>query len=154
MNKKITFCGNILVDSVKTITSWPEQGMLVSITGVRRSVGGCVCNTGIDLKILDPSVEVRANGKVGGDDAGDFAVTIMESKGIDCSQVRRIEGVPTTFTDVMSVEGTGDCIIGEVSKVNDDHTDNYFLETVSRFADIEEDEPVLHPLCNECGEMI
>ncbi len=50
--------------------------------------------------------------------------------------------------------GTGDCIIGEVSKVNDDHTDNYFLETVSRFADIEEDEPILHPLCNECGEMI
>ncbi len=108
MSKKITFCGNILVDSVKTITSWPEQGMLVSITGVRRSVGGCVCNTGIDLKILDPSVEVRANGKVGGDDAGDFAVKVMESKGIDCSQVRRIEGVPTTFTDVMSVEGTGE----------------------------------------------
>ncbi len=98
----------MLVDSVKTITSWPEQGMLVPITGVKRSVGGCVCNTGIDLKILDPSVAVRANGKVGADDAGNFALSVMESKGIDCSQVRRIEGVPTTFTDVMSVEGTGE----------------------------------------------
>lgn len=108
MNKKITFCGNILVDSVKSITSWPEQGMLVPITGVRRSVGGCVCNTGVDLKILDPSVDVRANGKVGADDAGDFALSVLESKGIDCSQVRRMENVPTTFTDVMSVEGTGE----------------------------------------------
>lgn len=46
-------------------------------------------------------------------------------------------------------KGTGDCIVGEVSKVNDDHTDNYFLEEVARFADIVEDVPALHPLCNE-----
>lgn len=45
--------------------------------------------------------------------------------------------------------GTGDLIAGEVSKVNDDNTDNYFLEPVARFADIEENEPPLHPLCNE-----
>lgn len=50
-------------------------------------------------------------------------------------------------------QGAGDSIIGEVSKVNDDHTDNYFLEKVSRFADIEEDEPALHPLCNECAKL-
>lgn len=49
--------------------------------------------------------------------------------------------------------GTGDCVVGEVSKVNDDHTDNYFVEPVSRFADIEEDEPALHPLCNECAKI-
>ena len=45
--------------------------------------------------------------------------------------------------------GTGDLIVGEVSKVNDDNTDNYFLESVDRFSGIEEDEPILHPLCNE-----
>lgn len=33
--------------------------------------------------------------------------------------------------------------------VNDDNTDNYFAEPTARFADIEEDEPVLYPLCNE-----
>lgn len=48
--------------------------------------------------------------------------------------------------------GTGDCIIGEVSKVNDDHTDNYFLDPISRFADIEEDERPIHLLCNEYGK--
>ena len=45
--------------------------------------------------------------------------------------------------------GMGDLVVGEVSKVNDDNTDNYFLESTARFADIEEDEPALHPLCNE-----
>jgi len=49
--------------------------------------------------------------------------------------------------------GTGDLIVGEVSKVNDDNTDNYFLEPVARFADIEEDEPAIHPLCNEYGKL-
>ena len=62
---KITLAGNILVDNVKTISAWPEKGMLVPITSLARAVGGSVCNSGIDLKTLDPSIEVRALGKVG-----------------------------------------------------------------------------------------
>jgi len=108
MGARITFCGNIIVDSVKMLSSWPEKGMLSLITGMRRSVGGSVCNTGVDLKTLDPSVSVRALGKVGSDDAGDFAVSVLESKGVDCSRVKRVEGVPTSFTDVMTVEETGE----------------------------------------------
>lgn len=50
--------------------------------------------------------------------------------------------------------GMGDLIAGEVSKVNDDNTDNYFLEDTFRFSEIEEDEPVLHPLCNEYAKLI
>ncbi len=45
--------------------------------------------------------------------------------------------------------GSGDLVVGEVSKINDDMTDNYFLEEIARFADIEEDEAPLNPLCNE-----
>ncbi|EEH6571465.1 D-lyxose/D-mannose family sugar isomerase [Salmonella enterica] len=37
----------------------------------------------------------------------------------------------------------------EVSMVNDDHTDNRFLVPLSRFAEIEEDEPMKWVLCNE-----
>ena len=51
-------------------------------------------------------------------------------------------------------EGYGELIVGEVSKVNDDNTDNYFLESTARFAEIEEDEGVLHPLCNEYAKLI
>ena len=108
MNKKITFCGNIIVDSVKTIAAWPEKGMLVPITDVRRAVGGSVCNSGVDLKTLDPSLAVQALGKVGSDDAGDFALSVLKAKGLDCSLVTRVDGVPTSFTDVMTVGSTGE----------------------------------------------
>jgi hypothetical protein len=43
----------------------------------------------------------------------------------------------------------GTVIVGEVSDVNDDQNDNYFLEKLGRFPDIEEDEAPLHLLCTE-----
>ena len=43
----------------------------------------------------------------------------------------------------------GDALVGEVSSVNDDKTDNYFLIPKGRFSNIEEDEPIEHYLCNE-----
>ena len=48
-----------------------------------------------------------------------------------------------------SVEGSGMVMAGEVSQVNDDNKDNYFLEGVGRFTSIEEDEKAIHPLWNE-----
>ena len=42
-----------------------------------------------------------------------------------------------------------DLVVGEVSSINDDNTDNYFLEKSLRFTNIEEDEPIACPLCNE-----
>jgi D-lyxose ketol-isomerase len=41
----------------------------------------------------------------------------------------------------------GQALVGEVSLVNDDVTDNRFLEPTGRFPDIEEDEAPLHLLC-------
>ncbi len=43
----------------------------------------------------------------------------------------------------------GDVVVGEVSMVNDDTTDNRFYEKQPRFAEIEEDEPAEVLLCNE-----
>ena len=108
MKNSIAFCGNILVDQVKMISRWPDKGMLVPVSSVKRAVGGSVCNSGVDLKVLDPSVAVAALGKVGTDDNGDFAVKFLESKGLDCSGVLRTSERPTTFTDVMTVEPTGE----------------------------------------------
>lgn len=45
--------------------------------------------------------------------------------------------------------GRGKVLVGEVSKVNDDFVDNYFLDAKTRFSRIDEDEPALHPLWNE-----
>ena len=108
MAQKVTLAGNIIVDNVKTISAWPDKGMLVPITAVKRSPGGAVPNSGIDLKMLDPSVEVAAFGKVGDDDAGDFVRTFMSERGLDVSNVKSVEGIPTSFTDVMTVATTGE----------------------------------------------
>ena len=38
--------------------------------------------------------------------------------------------------------------------INDDLSDNYFLEKVERFAAFEEDEPKLFPLWNEPSQLV
>ena len=43
----------------------------------------------------------------------------------------------------------GPCVVGEVSMVNDDNTDNRFLKPLGRFPTIEEDEPPYRLLCTE-----
>lgn len=40
----------------------------------------------------------------------------------------------------------GDVVVGEVSTVNDDATDNFFAEPLARFPGIEEDAPIYRPL--------
>jgi len=56
---------------------------------------------------------------------------------------------PRMYHRFWAKEDAGVLICGEVSTVNDDRTDNHFAEPVSRFAEIEEDEPPLRLLCNE-----
>ena len=48
----------------------------------------------------------------------------------------------------------GDVLIGEVSTVNDDETDNVFLEPIGRFSEIEEDEAPLHLLVSDYGNWL
>ena len=43
----------------------------------------------------------------------------------------------------------GRVLIGEVSNVNDDRTDNIFREPIGRFANIDEDEAPLHLLVSD-----
>ena len=105
---RVVLAGNILLDVVKQIDVWPEQGHLASIVGQQRACGGAVCNSGVFLKTLDPSFEVCACGKVGMDEYGDWLRAFLERKGLDVSRVRRTDAAPTSFTDVMSVVGTGE----------------------------------------------
>lgn len=49
--------------------------------------------------------------------------------------------------------GNGAVLVGEVSRVNDDHNDNHFLEPTGRFPEIEEDEAPLHLLSTEYPEL-
>ena len=57
---------------------------------------------------------------------------------------------PYLYHQFYAVDGDG--LIGEVSSVNDDASDNYFLEPLPRFPKIEEDEKAVRLLCTEVGE--
>ena len=50
--------------------------------------------------------------------------------------------------------GSGDVLVGEVSQVNDDINDNFFLEKVGRFATIVEDEKPKRPLWSELSALV
>ena len=101
MKNKIIVAGNIIVDRLYPIAGYPERGQLTKILdGIGQSVGGAVCNVGIDLKRLMPDTEVCALGLVGPDEGGDFALKTMADAGMDVSLVNR-DGV-TSFTAVMS----------------------------------------------------
>jgi len=48
----------------------------------------------------------------------------------------------------------GDVLIGEVSTVNDDLTDNIFVDKIGRFAEIEEDEAPAHLLVSDYDRLL
>ena len=56
---------------------------------------------------------------------------------------------PHTFHRFYTKLGTGDLIIGEVSKINDDNIDNVFAVERDRFCNVEEDEAPYRLLVNE-----
>ena len=99
-------------------------------------------NSGENGEMLDTPVTIHKDGRSYQVPAGErVEVNVGESITLHC-------GVYHSFW----AEG-GACLIGEVSKTNDDNVDNRFYENVGRFPTIEEDEPILYPLFSEYPNM-
>lgn len=58
---------------------------------------------------------------------------------------------PRQYHSFWGEAGKGTVLVGEVSAVNDDVSDNRFLENLPRFSTVEEDEKAQFVLCNEYG---
>lgn len=101
--KGITIAGNMLVDTVKNIESFPEPGMLSYISEISRAVGGCVPNVAIDLAKIDRSLPINAAGRLGNDENGRYVLAQLQIHGINTDRVVYDEKEPTSFSDVMSV---------------------------------------------------
>ena len=96
----------------------------------------------------------------GSDDAGGFARDRggrVRCDGIDRAYApgERLQLAPGESVTLMPGdwhafwgEG-GDVLIGEVSTVNDDVTDNIFCDPIGRFAEVEEDEAPRHLLVSD-----
>ena len=104
MKSGIAIAGSILVDSINEISAYPQAGELTKIKSVQKSVGGCVPNVAIDLKKLCPALTVKAVGKVGADENGEYVKEVLSTNGVDVENVS-IGNDKTSFTEVMSVSG-------------------------------------------------
>lgn len=100
--KRVAIAGNMILDVMKRIESFPQLGMLVNINETSYAVGGCVPNTAIDLKRLCPDYTVSVYGKVGSDDYAEYILGVMKEAGLDASGVKR-SALPTSYTDVMTL---------------------------------------------------
>ncbi len=102
MNKGIVIAGNLIVDHVKMCDNYPAPGMLTNIRETSNCIGGCAGNTAADIAIIDPEINVAVIGNVGNDADGEFVKNTLTGLGIDIDGVKTLEGVDTSFTDVMS----------------------------------------------------
>jgi len=97
-----------------------------------------VYNSTEDGKFSDTDVEIFSDGRHYTVAAGTILrIKPGESISIQCGMYHKFYA-----------EG-GKTLLGEVSKVNDDRTDNRFYEKTGRFPEIEEDEAPLYLLSNE-----
>lgn len=101
MREGICIAGNLIVDILYPIESYPGKSELTTITeGITRTTGGAACNVGMDLASLDPDLPLNVVGIVGDDPDGDYIIGQFEKyKNVDLSGVKR-KGV-TSFTAVM-----------------------------------------------------
>lgn len=101
---KIVVAGSILVDRIHAIDAYPVAGELAQVRSVARIAGGLVPNTGRDLKLLDPGLEVLAAGSVGDDPDGAFVRGELAACGLELA-LTVSPSEATSFTNVMSVPG-------------------------------------------------
>ena len=104
MKKGIAIAGTVLLDKINEISKYPTAGELTKILSIKKAVGGCVPNVGIDIKIIDSDIDVFAVGSIGGDEDGRFLSDALKSYGLNVDGLKEIDDY-TSFTDVMSVTG-------------------------------------------------
>lgn len=93
-----------------------------------------------DEQLGDKPIQVQIDGVTRElEPGGTVILTPGESISLEQGVYHRFYGEP----------GKGQVLVGEVSAVNDDKSDNRFLTPVGRFPAIEEDEPPLHLLVSE-----
>jgi sugar/nucleoside kinase (ribokinase family) len=103
----ITAAGSFIIDHIKVVDVWPEEGMLALIMEERRASGGCAYNVLMDIARLRAGIPLRGIGLISNDADGRYIVGDLKSHGIDGSMMRFMDGVATPYTDVITIRRTG-----------------------------------------------
>jgi sugar/nucleoside kinase (ribokinase family) len=107
MRSGILAAGNFIRDYVKIIDHYPDQDMLASILSETSGNGGGPYNVLKNLAAMGAGYPLEAAGLVGRDVNGDWILQDCATNGISTGQLRQTELAPTSYTDAMTVAGTG-----------------------------------------------
>ena len=99
--------GNWIIDHVKIIDTWPAQDALANIVGGSDGSGGSPYNVLVDLAKLGVPLPLAGVGLVGEDADGRKILEDCARYTIDAEGIQRTSAAPTSFTDVMTVQGSG-----------------------------------------------
>ncbi len=99
--------GNWIIDHVKQIDAWPAQDTLATILSQSDGNGGGPYNLLKNLAKLKCGFPLAGVGLVGNDADGESIRQDCRAHGIEPGGLLRTEDAPTSYTDVMSVTGTG-----------------------------------------------
>ena len=105
--KGIVAGGNWLVDHVKMIDVWPPQDALATISTQSDGNGGGPYNVTKDLAKLVCGFPLEGVGLIGHDADGEKILQDCKAHGIDATAIHQTADAPTSYTDVMTVAGTG-----------------------------------------------
>ncbi len=103
----ITCAGNFIIDRIKVVDLWPDEGMVSMILEEKKASGGCAYNVLKDLAILKVDIPLYGIGVISNDADGDYILEDLKNYNIDTSMMHRIDGVMTSYTDVVTVRDTG-----------------------------------------------
>jgi sugar/nucleoside kinase (ribokinase family) len=99
----IAVAGNITVDEIKQIDSYPQKSELTAIKSIRRSIGGAVSNCAVSLARMDGQLPIGVVALIGDDDKGQFLREKLEEyENINLDQLKVMGDTP--FTDVIQDE--------------------------------------------------
>ncbi|MEO1089670.1 MAG: carbohydrate kinase family protein [Pseudomonadota bacterium] len=103
----IVCAGSWVVDVIKTVDRWPDEETLSIIDSQTVRCGGPGQNMAIDLARLGARFPIAAAARLGDDTHADVIRESCRDHGIDSRGLLVSPGLPTGFTDVISVRGTG-----------------------------------------------
>lgn len=99
--------GSWIMDHVRMIDAWPEEQTLANIHHEEFSGGGLAHNLVVDVAKFDLGIPLEAVGFVGNDDDGRRILDLCRTLGVDYENLETADQLPTSYTEVMTVESTG-----------------------------------------------
>ncbi|MDR0534539.1 MAG: carbohydrate kinase family protein [Verrucomicrobiales bacterium] len=99
--------GHWIVDRLKQVDLYPREEGLAVISEESRAGGGGAFNVAKDLSRMNVGLPVDGIGLLGDDEDGRWTLEECRTHGVGTEQIKRLSGVPTSYTDVFTVSGTG-----------------------------------------------